>query len=549
MTFASFTFLDSSWPYLLAAFLAMVLGPVIYRLSARVPPLLSALDGFVLVSVGGLVFCVLLPDAVAEAGAAVLLAALLGMAIPTLVERFGGVSHGRVHAIGLLLALLGLFFHTVLDGAALASGEDTHDHQGILALAVVLHRLPVGMIVWWLVRPNYGLTKAVAGIAFIVFGTFCGVLLRATPVFDAGGDVFAWFQALVTGTLVHVVLHGTGIGTQKGTHSTSFAEGAGGAVGFGILLLVVTHHHNAPLETFSRMFWDIVEAGFIALICGRVLRVGLTKWRQARQWNLPENLLAVDAMLLAFVFMGTGTGAILAISTLAAGSWIYLRQKRLGADAAQTAGLSPDAATGEKDELVWMFFALCLLAWVCSTGPVDFLMVHVGWRFVLPICGIVLGVLIPASLWVSVVVGVSLWVGGGSYAVALGFLLTRVRGVMLTGPGGQNPNARWPDLFSVAILYVVCLLLTWGGAIEAASPSLRVELSSFASVGHNAHHSFEFLKWCLCYVFVWLGWGPRGFIAPLVRIVERGLEFGREHSHGHTHTKADEATLNEDPHA
>ena len=546
MTLASFTFLDSSWPYLVAALLAMVFGPLIYKLSARLPPLLAALDGFVLVSVGGLVFGVLLPDAVAVAGATALLATMLGMAVPTLVERFGGVSHGRVHAIGLVVALLGLFFHTVLDGAALAGGEDAHDHRGVLALAVVLHRLPVGMIVWWLVRPTYGLKKALASIAFIVFGTFCGVLLRATPIFEVGGEVFAWFQALVTGTLVHVVLHGTGIGTQKSARSTAFAEGAGGAVGFGVLLLVITHHHNSPLETFSRMFWDSVEAGFVVLVVGRILRLSIVRWSRERGGLLLENMLAVDALLLAYVFMGPTMSALLGLSLLVGSAWLFLQKKRSEVSAS---GASVDpvhlkhasaAAVDAKEELVWMFFALSLLAWVRSTGPMDFLVVHTAWRLVLPALGIAIGAVIPATLWVAIPVAMSLWVGLGSYEIVIGFLAMRVRQRVRMVPLSSSLTGGRLGLPSLGIMYLALQALVWivdGGALASGGQSA---LLTYVSVEHDSHHSFEILNWCLCYLFVWLGWGPRGFIEPLVRVVERGLDFGREHSHEHMHSAQDE---------
>ena len=58
-------------------------------------------------------------------------------------------------AHGLLLALVGIGLHGFTDGLALGHG---HEHAGeyMLPWAVILHRLPVGLMVWFLLRPVYG---------------------------------------------------------------------------------------------------------------------------------------------------------------------------------------------------------------------------------------------------------------------------------------------------------------------------------------------------------------------------------------------------------
>ena len=72
---------------------------------------------------------------------------------------------------------------------------------------MVLHRIPVSLVIWWLVRPRYGTPLAAAGIAALVAVTLLGYVV-GTEVLDAvhglGGDLY---QAFVSGSLVHVVFH------------------------------------------------------------------------------------------------------------------------------------------------------------------------------------------------------------------------------------------------------------------------------------------------------------------------------------------------------
>jgi hypothetical protein len=103
------------------------------------------------------------------------------------------------------MGVSGLALHALLEGAALAPGE-----AGIpvaFGLAIVLHRIPVGLVVWWLVRPRYGPTAAMMGVSAIVLVTLAGYALGTevlSGVHGAGGDLY---QAFVSGSLVHVVFH------------------------------------------------------------------------------------------------------------------------------------------------------------------------------------------------------------------------------------------------------------------------------------------------------------------------------------------------------
>ena len=136
-----------SFVFLIAALLGLGLGPLVFALLHRTRSPQLALDGFVLVAVVGLVLLHVVPHALHEIGAAAVFVLLGGIVLPIALERARALSSATSHAIVLGLALGALVLHTSLDGVGLASaGEDVS-----LGLAIVLHQLPVGLALWWLV--------------------------------------------------------------------------------------------------------------------------------------------------------------------------------------------------------------------------------------------------------------------------------------------------------------------------------------------------------------------------------------------------------------
>ena len=74
-------------------------------------------------------------------------------------------------------------------------------------LAIVLHRISVSLVIWWLIRPRHGTWAGVAGVAAIVLATLVGYLLAASLGSGEHGSGVEYYQAFVSGTLVHVVFH------------------------------------------------------------------------------------------------------------------------------------------------------------------------------------------------------------------------------------------------------------------------------------------------------------------------------------------------------
>ena len=258
---------------LLLGLLALVPGPLLYgaaRLSGRMMP---ALDGFLLVAMGGLVLLYLLPDSAALAGwvpAAAAVAA--GLWLPALAGRRLPSLRRPVHVAALLLGLAALAVHAWADGLAL-SGQ-AGGHPSATPLAVVLHRVPVGLAVWFLLRPPYGLAPALAalgGLAAATAGGFLGIGAGETAV--TGSRAWGLFQALTAGALLHLVLHRAWpvAAGAEGAAPRRWHPGLGAVAGLA-LVWAITAGREAPgaLAGMGGVFYTLAVESAPALLIAYV---------------------------------------------------------------------------------------------------------------------------------------------------------------------------------------------------------------------------------------------------------------------------------------
>ncbi len=186
-----------------ATLLALVCGPLLYAAARLRPNLLAFLDGFVLVAISGLVVLEVLPDTLAAGGAWSLGFLVLGALGPSLLEH--QLHHARqAHVAALMLAIAGLVLHSVGDGTALAPQVGGEPHIG-LALAIAVHSIPVGLVVWWLLYPVFGALLPALAIGAMCAGTVAGYVFAGAVSAWLGAIGWAWLQALVAGSILHVV--------------------------------------------------------------------------------------------------------------------------------------------------------------------------------------------------------------------------------------------------------------------------------------------------------------------------------------------------------
>lgn len=242
--------------------LVLVLGPVLLALASRAAGLLAAVDAFVLVSVGGIVLLDVLPDALHHGGWPALALLVLGFGGPQLLERLLHRAARAVHLAALGLALVGLIVHATMDGVVLgATAADGHDMPAQLALAVLLHRLPEGLTIWWLLRPSWGSKAAAAVLTLVGLATAAGMSLAKDNPHLHEAEPLALFQVFVAGSLLHVILHRPHpLLAQTHTRGWQWPAGLGGLLGVAVVGLILSGHdaaHDHLSAEAGQSLWQV----------------------------------------------------------------------------------------------------------------------------------------------------------------------------------------------------------------------------------------------------------------------------------------------------
>ncbi|MDT8341679.1 MAG: permease [Longimicrobiales bacterium] len=225
----------TSTVYLLAASLAPVAAPLMLFLVRERQGPFRFMDGFVMLAVPGLVFLHVVPESIDQRDLVLALALLAGLLAPGTLERITRDVAHRTDRLALVLGISGLALHAVLEGAAIVPMGGPEDLG--FALAIVLHRIPVGLAVWWLVRDVYDDRLALLALLSVAALTLAGYGGGGGLVEAMGGRGVELYTAFVSGTLVHVAFH------QIGHHRTSRPgrldaglEGLGAVLALALLL-------------------------------------------------------------------------------------------------------------------------------------------------------------------------------------------------------------------------------------------------------------------------------------------------------------------------
>ena len=193
---------------LIQSIIAFVLGPITASLGKRLPSLLPILDGFILISVTGLIVIEVIPHSMDDVGLWAIPLALIGLLVPTIIEKTQHKRARRAHDMAAYFGVAAILFHSMIDGVALSLETVTDASPGI-ATAVILHRLVEGMAIWWVIRPLHG--RGVASLFILL-----GVVVHCLGYFGSQG-LQTWFEsfptggllALLGGALLHVLVHST----------------------------------------------------------------------------------------------------------------------------------------------------------------------------------------------------------------------------------------------------------------------------------------------------------------------------------------------------
>ena len=270
---------------LVISLVALVIGPLLYGVADKARSTLAALDGFVMVAVTGLVLVHIIPHSLESAGPWALALALAGFLGPGFVEHRLRTAARQAHAAALVLALGGLVVHAVFDGAALAgSGHGGHDTGSALALAVALHRLPIAITIWSLLRGPAGRNWALSTLVALGGGTLLGYGGADAVLHHLGSSWVGYLQALVAGSLLHVVIHRPSLAQPNTARQRAYAGVAAIAAAAMVAMLADSHLapdarlHALPFgSTFVALALETAPALLVAFALAGMMQVFLPR--------------------------------------------------------------------------------------------------------------------------------------------------------------------------------------------------------------------------------------------------------------------------------
>lgn len=183
-------------------------GPLVYYALAEQPRAARMLDTIVMASVAIMVLFAILPHTVHQLGWIAFLPLVIGVIGPTIIERSLSQVQESTHRGVLALVLIGIALHEFTDGLALAVPGGTVEY-GVhwLPVAIVLHRFPAGVVMWWLLKPAFGWRLAIAIFAAFLAATVGGYVSGIVLKTAVESPVLAAFQAFVAGSLLHIAVH------------------------------------------------------------------------------------------------------------------------------------------------------------------------------------------------------------------------------------------------------------------------------------------------------------------------------------------------------
>lgn len=192
---------------LLLSLLALVAGAAACLWLDNNPRTHKTVDGLIMGLMLALLGVVLVMDVLPETGMLGLALVLLGFLSPYLLEHGFHRFAREAHLLTLGVGIAGLLLHALLDGAGLVSGaEHVDDHADWLGWAIVIHRVPVGMMTWWLLGPQFGWKVATGTLMAMALFTYVGYALTGN-VLELNHDQLGLLEAFITGSLLHVILN------------------------------------------------------------------------------------------------------------------------------------------------------------------------------------------------------------------------------------------------------------------------------------------------------------------------------------------------------
>lgn len=187
---------------LIVSLISLAVAPWLYGQLHRWRTLHNVIDTVLLLTVAAIVLLEVLWDSYRDIGWTGPLIGIVGLSVPSMIEQVSTRFALPTHRFTTLLGLIALILHSVMDGATLAIADDH-----LLGWAVVLHQLPMGLAVWWIVRHAHGMMIARVVLLSMLSASVIGFVLiqHILPWLNDSANVA--LQAFLAGTLLHVLVH------------------------------------------------------------------------------------------------------------------------------------------------------------------------------------------------------------------------------------------------------------------------------------------------------------------------------------------------------
>jgi zinc transporter ZupT len=187
---------------LIVSLISLAIAPWLYGALHRWRTVHNLLDTLLLLIVAAIVLVEVLWDSYRDIGWLGPLIGIVGLAVPSLIEQVSTRLALPTHRLTAVLGIAALVLHSIMDGATLAIAD-----QQLLAWAVVLHQLPLGLAVWWLIRHASGVLLARLVLAGMIAATIGGFVLTQHIIPWLNDSTNVALQAFLAGSLLHVLVH------------------------------------------------------------------------------------------------------------------------------------------------------------------------------------------------------------------------------------------------------------------------------------------------------------------------------------------------------
>jgi hypothetical protein len=189
--------------FLFASVALSLLAPLLYRSMLNLNRFWTVFEKILSGSVGALVVLHLLPECIMMLGWIAVLIAMLGLFLPVILEFCWSSGARNIHHTSIFIGILGIITHGLMDGAALALPSLTWNS---LPVAVILHRLPAGMLIQSITQDSRIKNLATYSLILLSIATIVGFFFGNNIIsLQIYGTQISYFQAFVSGSLLHVV--------------------------------------------------------------------------------------------------------------------------------------------------------------------------------------------------------------------------------------------------------------------------------------------------------------------------------------------------------